>query len=132
MKRIFRLTERQFKEVMDTMMNETDWYNIEKWDKANQKYVNHLGGHIDVLRQQPMYKAGDVVNVKAFQNEYIGQIIGVFVNYDTQEYLYGIRLFTALEYENGSTMLVKAEPDDIVGKVSDIPRNVLNNPRYNK
>lgn len=132
MKRIFRLTERQFKKVMNTMMNETDWYNIEKWDKANQKYVNHLGGHIDVLRQQPMYKAGDVVNVKAFQNEYIGQIIGVFVNYDTQEYLYGIRLFTALEYENGSTMLMKLEPDDIIGKVDNIPRNVLNNPRFNK
>ena len=132
MKKTIKLTESELFNVIKKVINETDWYNMEKWDKANQKYVNHLGGHIDALRQQPLYQASDVVRVKAFQTEYIGQIISVFVNYDTQEYIYGVRLFTAPQYENGSTMLIKLEADDIIEKVMNVPDNIKNNPRFNK
>lgn len=132
MKKTIKLTESELIKVIKKVISETDWYNIEKWDKENQRYVNHLGGNIDVLRQQPLYKVNDVVKVRAFQTEYIGQIISLFVNYDTQEYIYGVRLFTAPQYENGSTLLIKLDADDIIEKVMNIPDNIKNNPRFNK
>lgn len=118
--------------ISEGSLNETSWYNVKKWDDAGQKYVNHLGGNIDVLKEQPKYKVKEVVKVKAYQSEYIAQIIAIFVNYDTKEILYGVRLFTAPQYEQGSTMLDKIEQDDIIEKVTEIPDNIKNNSKFEK
>lgn len=118
--------------ISEGSLSESGWYNVKKWDDAGQKYVNHLGGNIDVLKEQPKYKVKEVVKVKAYQSEYIAQIIGIFVNYDTKEVLYGVRLFTAPDIPTGSTMLDKIDPDDIIEKVSEIPENIKNNPKFEK
>lgn len=118
--------------ISEGSLSESGWYNVKKWDDAGQKYVNHLGGNIDALKVQPKYKVKEVVKVKAYQKEYMAQIIGIFANYDTQEILYGVRLFTAPDIPTGSTMLDKIEPDDIIEKVSEIPENIKNNPKFEK
>ncbi|MCE2742303.1 MAG: hypothetical protein LW701_01805 [Fluviicola sp.] len=109
-----------------------NWYSVKKWDDAGQKYVSHLGGNIDGLKEQPKFKVKDVVKIKAYQKEYMAQIIGIFANYDTQEILYGVRIFSDPTIPTSSTSLDKIEEVDIIEKLSEIPDNIKNNPKFEK
>jgi hypothetical protein len=118
--------------INEGTINESGFYNVKKWDDAGQHYTNYMSNNIPILKEQPKYKYKDVIKIKAYNKEYLAQIIGTFVNQETLEYLYGVRLFPYLDTPDGNTSLDKIVEEDIIEKVNQIPDNLKNNPKFIK
>lgn len=113
-------------QLYEKFISESDWYEVKQWSDKDQKTVSYFS---DTEGSSIKYKIGDVVALDAYGGgTSFGQIVTIFKNEDTTEYLYGIRIFS----ERGTTSLGKYEESEIIGIATDIPDYVSSNEKFEK